>query len=157
MDISDSMAHNMFVGLVLGLIGSLAMAIRALLKSRSEGARRVKIVGGIALLLLIGSVLVSLFGPVGALGIGVVAAAIYWVARGFRKAAVPDSASAQSESAAPYFAQPDLPEQRNLTDAPVDRKTVISCLRCGGRLRVQAGKYIDVTCPHCKTVFRTHT
>ena len=36
-------------------------------------------------------------------------------------------------------------------------KIVISCPQCSGRLRVEASKHLDITCPHCRTEFRTQT
>jgi hypothetical protein len=34
---------------------------------------------------------------------------------------------------------------------------IIPCLYCGARLRVAAGKYLDVNCPKCGASFRTRT
>lgn len=36
-------------------------------------------------------------------------------------------------------------------------KTIISCPQCGAKLRVAAGKHLDVHCPKCNTSFRTMT
>ncbi len=38
-----------------------------------------------------------------------------------------------------------------------ESKVVMSCPNCNGKLRVISGKYLDVTCPHCQSEFRTHT
>lgn len=37
------------------------------------------------------------------------------------------------------------------------KKKVLPCPQCTKRLRVDAGKLLDVTCPHCKNGFRTQT
>jgi Zn finger protein HypA/HybF involved in hydrogenase expression len=36
-------------------------------------------------------------------------------------------------------------------------KRVLACPECKKRLRVDSGKHLDITCPHCSTVFRAHT
>jgi len=42
-------------------------------------------------------------------------------------------------------------------DEILENKVVMSCPNCSGKLRVTSGKYLDVTCPHCQSEFRTHT
>lgn len=36
-------------------------------------------------------------------------------------------------------------------------KKVLACPECRKRLRVDSGKHLDITCPHCSTVFRART
>lgn len=38
-----------------------------------------------------------------------------------------------------------------------EQKIVLNCPNCKGKLRLAAGKHLDVNCPHCRTEFRTHT
>lgn len=153
----DTVIRGLLVGAVLGLLGFIADMVWKLIRSRSEGARRFKIVGSIALVLLIGSVMIAAMGPAGAVGTCVVIAAIVWVFKGFKKnePAIPKQGAGAPPSSAQ--AEEDATEFTEVKDTAPQRKTVITCPNCAGRLRVLAGKYIDVTCPHCKTVFRTHT
>lgn len=148
--------RGLLLGAVLGLMGFAANMVWKLIRSRSEGARRFKIAAGIALVLMVGSVMVAAMGPVGAIGTGIVIAAIIWVFKGFKK----NSPAPIQNTAKPSRSngtEEDATEFTEVKDTTPQRKTVISCPNCAGRLRVVAGKYIDVTCPHCKTVFRTHT
>lgn len=67
----------------------------------------------------------------------------------------------RQEAAAAIRQASDRPFTDNSFE-PVDqvvpeRKTVISCPQCTGRLRVAASKHLDITCPHCRAVFRTQT
>lgn len=152
----ETIIRGLIVGAVFGLIGFVANMVWKLIRSPSEGARRFKIVSGIALVLLVGSIMVAAMGPVGALGTTVVIAAIVWVFKGFKKK---DAVHVMRTTAEPRRAasEPDATEFAEVKENRPMPKTVITCPSCGGRLRVLAGKYIDVTCPHCKTVFRTHT
>lgn len=153
----ETVIRGLLVGAVFGLLGFISNMVWKLIRSQSEGARRFKVVGGVALVLLIGSVMIAVMGPVGAIGTCVVIAAIVWVAKGFRKIApqIPKrGVTAPSNTA---DAEEDATEFRKVKDTAPQGKTVITCPNCHGRLRVLAGKYIDVTCPHCNTVFRTHT
>lgn len=152
----ETLIQGLIVGAVLGLVGFIADMVWKLIRSPSEGARRFKIVGGIALVLLVGSMMVAALGPIGALGTTIVIAAIVWVFKGFKKNgamhAIPTPTEPRSSEPEPGATEPS-----RVKDATAERKTVITCPNCAGRLRVVAGKYIDATCPHCKTVFRTHT
>lgn len=152
----EALIQGLIVGAVLGLVGFIADMVWKLIRSPSEGARRFKIVGGIALVLLVGSMMVAALGPMGALGTTIVIAAIVWVFKGFKKngpmRAIPIPTEPRRSEP-----EPDATEPSRVTAATAERKTVITCPNCAGRLRVVAGKYIDATCPHCKTVFRTHT
>ncbi len=38
-----------------------------------------------------------------------------------------------------------------------ERKIVISCPQCAGKLRVAAEKHLEITCPHCRAVFQQKT
>lgn len=153
----EAVIRSLIVGAVLGLMGFVANMVWKLIRSRSEGARRFKIVGGIALVLIVGSVMVAAMGPVGAIGTGIVIAAIFWVFKGFKKNSPVVPIQTTSEWPRSNGTEEDATEFTEVKDATPQGKTVISCPNCAGRLRVVAGKYIDVTCPHCKTVFRTHT
>lgn len=152
----ETLIRGIIVGAVFGLIGFIANLVWKLIRSPSEGARRFKIVSGIALFLLVGSVMVAGMGPVGAIGTAIVIAAVVWVFKGFKKNG---SMHVTRPTAEPQRRahEPDPTEFAAVKEMTPERKTVIACPHCAGRLRVLAGKYIDVTCPHCKTVFRTHT
>ncbi len=153
----EALIRGLLVGAALGLLGFIADMVWKLVRSRSEGARRFKLVSGIALVLMVVSAMVAGMGPLGALGTCIVIAAIVWVFKGFKntESAIPPA----SATATPRRngAEEDATEFTEVKDTAPQRKTVITCPNCEGRLRVLAGKYIDVTCPHCKTVFRTHT
>jgi Zn finger protein HypA/HybF involved in hydrogenase expression len=41
-------------------------------------------------------------------------------------------------------------------EAP-EKKIVISCPQCAGKLRVKADRHLDITCPHCRAEFRQKT
>ena len=159
MDINtiDAGARGLISGAFYGLIGAIAALVWWLIRSKSEGARRFKIVGGIALLLLVGSMLVAMMGVVWAIAVGVAIAAITWVVKGFKSSSASAHSGDSPKSNAAYSREPDATEFEEVKGAVEERKTVITCPNCGGKSRVVAGKYIDVTCPHCKTVFRTHT
>jgi hypothetical protein len=142
--------------LFVGIVGLSIWAIKALLTAKSEGARRTRLVLGGAAALGIAAMLFALGGPVVFAVELVILGAIIWVFKGFKKGSTspkqkPPHPSQSNE------AEEDATEFTEVKDTAPQRKTVISCPNCDGRLRVLAGKYIDVTCPHCKTVFRTHT
>lgn len=153
----DAVIRGLLVGAVLGLLGFVADMVWKLIRSRSEGARRFKLVSSVAIVLMVGSAMVAGMGLLGALGTCVVIAAIVWVFKGFKKSesAIPTPGATAPPSRA--GSEEDPTEFTEVKDTAPQRKTVITCPNCAGRLRVLAGKYIDVTCPHCKTVFRTHT
>ncbi len=153
----EALARGLIVGLVIAIIGVVADQIWKLIRSRSEGARRFKLVSGIALALMVVSAMVAGMGPLGALGTSIVMAAMVWVFKGFKKteSAIPTPGTTATPRR--NDAEEDATEFTEVKDTAPQRKTVITCPNCDGRLRVLAGKYIDVTCPHCKTVFRTHT
>ena len=153
----DAAVRGLIGGAILGLIGFVANMVWKLIRSQSEGARRFKLVSGVAIVLMVVSAMVAGMGPLGALGTCIVIAAIVWVFKGFKKT---DSAIPTPGATAPprrSGAEEEATEFTEVKDTAPQRKTVITCPNCDGRLRVLAGKYIDVTCPHCKTVFRTHT
>lgn len=140
-----------------GLIGLTLWGITALLQAQGEGARRARLVIGGAIALGVAAMLFALGGPVIFAIEMVIFGATIWVVKGFKKngsttanrGVTPPSQSNETEK--------DATEFSDVNDAPHHRKTVITCPNCAGRLRVQAGKYIDVTCPHCRVVFRTKT
>jgi mannitol-specific phosphotransferase system IIBC component len=160
MDISvvDAGARGLIYGAIFGIIGYTANRVWQIIRSPSEGARRFKIVGGITLLLLVGSMLVAMMGVVWAIAVGIAIAAITWVVKGFKSSnSSKDSDYNKPQAKAASSTEADATEFKEVKDAVQERKTVITCPNCGGKSRVVAGKYIDVTCPHCKTLFRTHT
>lgn len=153
----EAVIRGLIIGTVFGLIGLAANLVWKLIRSTSEGARRIKIVGGIALVLLVAGVMVSAMGPVGAIGAGIAIAATVWVFKGFKKNSLTPSKKTGTAPPENNWTAEDATEFVEVKEATSQRKTVITCPNCAGRLRVLAGKFIDVTCPHCKTVFRTHT
>ena len=152
----ETLIRGLIVGAVLGMIGFIADMVWKLIRSPSEGARRFKIVSGIALLLLVGSIMVAGMGPLGALGTTIAIAAIVWVIKGFKKKETVQLTRTTAPPRRPA-PEPDAAVFVEVEEIKPTTKTVITCPNCSGRLRVVAGKYIDVTCPHCKTVFRIHT
>lgn len=153
----DVIARGMISGLILGIIGAIGSLIWWILRSQSEGARRFKIVGGITLLLLLGSMLVAMMGVFWAIVVGIAIAAIVWVVKGFKSPGGPTGTYSTASSRTTFSREADATEFSEVKEAVAKIKTVIVCPSCGGKLRVDARKYIDVTCPHCTTVFRTHT
>lgn len=152
----EAVVRGLVVGTFLGVLGLAANFTWKLIRSQSNSARRLKIAGGIAVVIAVGSMLIEAMGPSGAVGTVIVIAALVWVIKGFKQK---DAGQATRSNAAPSGS---VPEREATAFAEVEaiepeRKTIISCPNCSGRLRVVAGRYIDVTCPHCKTVFRTHT
>lgn len=153
----EALIRGLLVGAALGLLGFIADMVWKLIRSRSEGARRFRLVSGIGLAILVLSAMVAEFGILGTLGTCIVIAAIVWVIKGFKKteSAIPTPSATTTSSQ--NDAEEVATKFTEIKDTAPQRKTVITCPNCDGRLRVLAGKYIDVTCPHCKTVFRTHT
>ncbi len=156
-NIVDAGAQGLVIGAIFGIIGATATLVWAIVRSQSEGARRLKIVGWATLLLLVGSMLVAMMGVAWAIAVGVAIAAITGVVKGFKSSNASAHSGVRSKSNATYSHEPDATEFEEVDDAVAERKTVITCPNCGGKSRVVAGKYIDVTCPHCKAVFRIHT
>jgi len=152
----ESLIRGLVVGAFLGLVGFVANLVWKLIRSPSEGARRFRVVGVIALVLLVGSVMVAAMGPLGAIGSAIVMGAIVWVIKGFKKPAGGSPVRPTAESMRGERG-PEPTEFADSKEVAPMRKTIIVCPSCSGRLRVMAGKYIDVTCPHCQTIFRTHT
>jgi len=141
---------------VLGTIAVIVTVLWKLLRSKSEGGRRFRIVAGIAALLLFCAILIESMGVVRAIVVVIAIAAIVWVIKGFTSSAP----SVDSGDVASNFDVPNESQASQIGYGPgpsSNRKTVIECPNCGEKSRVVAGKYIDVTCPHCHTVFRTHT
>lgn len=144
--------------LFVGIVGLSIWAIKALLTAKSEGARRTRLVLGGAAALGIAAMLFTLGGPVIFAVELVTLGATIWIFKGFKKGSIsPDSSPTPTRPAQSNATEEDATEFTEVKDTAPQRKTVITCPNCDGRLRVLAGKYIDVTCPHCKTVFRTHT
>lgn len=142
--------------LFVGIVGLCIWAIKALLTAKSEGARRTRLVLGGAAALGIAAMLFTLGGPVIFAVELVTLGAIFWIFKGFKKGSIsPDSSP--TRPAQSNATEEEATEFTEVKDTAPQRKTVITCPNCDGRLRVLVGKYIDVTCPHCKTVFRTHT
>jgi len=78
---------ELWIGKVLfvGLASLTIWGVGALLTSRSEGARRIKVVIGGLITLSIGAILFAIGGP-GLLAVGIIVVAIViWVGRGFSK------------------------------------------------------------------------
>ena len=44
-----------------------------------------------------------------------------------------------------------------ISERSEDEKIILACPECAGRLRVSASKHLDITCPHCRAVFRRQT
>jgi hypothetical protein len=152
----ESLIRGLVVGAFLGLVGFVANLVWKLIRSPSEGARRLKVVIVGATGLFVGGIVLAEMGFFGALGVAIAVAAVVWVFKGFKKPARVSPARPTVESMREEREQEptEFPDSKEV--APV-RKTVITCPNCSGRLRVVAGKYIDVKCPHCQTIFRTHT
>ncbi len=153
----EALIRGLLVGAALGLLGFIADMVWKLIRSRSEGARRFRLVSGIGLALLVLSAMVAAFGTVGTLGTCIVIAAIVWVIKGFKKTETAIPRPSATTTPRQNGAEEDATKFTEIKNTAPQRKTVITCPNCDGSLRVLAGKYIDVTCPHCKTVFRTHT
>ena len=152
----EAVVRGLIQGVAFALIGLVATIVWKLIRSKSEGARRIKLVGTIALVLLVGTVMFEAMGAVGAIISFVVIAACIWIAKGFRtKTPLP----LESPAATPgnYKKEEYVARFSEVKDLAPQRQAVINCPNCGGKLRVAAGKYVDVTCAHCKVVFRTHS
>jgi hypothetical protein len=153
----DTIVRNLIIGAIFGIVCYLADRLGKIIRSKSEGARRFKIVASVGLLILVGSALFAMLGPVGAIGTGIAIAAIVWVVKGFKTSNPVNHQQFTPSSATGKHPEVDAPETDEIKQMMPVRMTVIPCPQCGNRLRVVAGKYIDVTCPHCQTVFRTHS
>ena len=154
---NESVIRGLITGLTLAVVGLIADQIWKLIRSPSEGARRFRLVSSIALFLLVASAMVAAMGVPGAIGTGIVIAAIVWVIKGFKVKKI-----SPQQQAAPQPTQSTWTKSEPVQPSPAkevvpERKTIIACPNCGGKLRVLAGKYIDVTCTHCQTEFRIHT
>lgn len=143
--------------LFVGIVGLAIWAVTALLRAKGEGARRARIVIGVAIALGVAAMLFALGGPVVFAVELVTVGAIVWIFKGFKKGSVSPNSSPTRPAQSKATEEEEATEFTEVKDTAPQRKTVITCPNCDGRLRVLAGKYIDVTCPHCKTVFRTHT
>lgn len=152
----EALIRGLLVGAAFVLLGFIADMVWKLIRSRSEGARRFKLVSSVAIVLMVGSAMVAGMGPLGALGTCIVIAAIFWVFKGFKKteSVIPTPGSTPPRHPVAEEAATEFTEVK---DTAPQRKTVITCPNCGGQLRVMADKYIDVTCAHCGVVFRTKT
>lgn len=153
----DALIRGLLVGAAFGLLGFIADMVWKLIRSRSEGARRFRLVSSVAVVVLVGSAMVAGMGPLGALGTCIVISAIVWVFKGFKKT---ESAISPHGATAPHRrsgVEEDATKFTEVKDTAPQRKTVITCPNCGGQLRVIADKYIDVTCAHCGVIFRTKT
>lgn len=143
--------------LFVGIVGLVIWAATALLKAKGEVARRARLAIGGAIALGVAAMLFAMGGPV-VFAVELVAlGAVIWVFKGVKKSGSTDSKPGAPSRTQSHEAEEDATEFTEVKDTEPQRKTVITCPNCAGRLRVVAGKYIDVTCPHCKTVFRTHT
>ena len=152
----ETVVRGLVIGFVFAVIGLIANMAWKLIRSKSEGARRVKLVSAVALVLLVGTAMFQGMGAVGAIISFVVIAACIWIAKGFRtKTPLPLESPAATPSN--YKKEKDVARFSEVKDLVPQRQSVITCPNCQGKLRVAAGKYIDVTCTHCRTVFRTHT
>ena len=152
----ETVVRGLIIGVAFALIGLVANMVWKLIRSKSEGARRVKLVAAIALVLLVGSVMLEAMGAVGAIISLVVIASLIWIAKGFR-AKTPLPIESPAVTPGNYKKEEDVARFTEVKDLVPQRQSVITCPNCQGKLRVAAGKYIDVTCTHCRTVFRTHT
>lgn len=156
MTTADAFVRNALLGIFIALIWYLGNWIWLQIRSGSEGARRFRIVGGIAVAAITLSILFSAMGLFGAFISSMVIAAVIWIRRGYKYG------NTENEDSA-FIKEPQTSNSLN-TKSPArsreigrEERTIITCPQCQKRLRVVAGKYIDVTCPHCKTIFRTHT
>ena len=152
----ETLARGLLMGLVFAVIGLVANVIWKIIRSPSEGARRFKIVSGIALFLLVASMMVAGMGVMGAVGTGIAIAAVIWVIKGFKVKTPSPQQQAAPQPAQPTWAEAEAAKPPPTKEMVPERKTIITCPNCGGKLRVLADKYIDVTCTHCHTKFRTH-
>jgi len=153
----ETLIRGLLTGLVFAVIWIIADQIWKLIRSTSEGARRFKLVSAIAIFLLVASMMVAGMGPWGAIGTGIAIAAIFWVIKGFKVKAASPQQQAAAQPQQPKWTEADEVKPSTTKALAPERKTIIACPNCGGKLRVLAGKYIDVNCTHCQTVFRTHT
>ena len=83
----EFLVRGLVIGLVFTLVAIFARAVWALIRSPSEGARRLKWVIGLAIALPIGAVLVGEIGVGGVVALAAVIAALIWVAKGFKSKA----------------------------------------------------------------------
>lgn len=155
-------AHSIGIGATVFIGGLIGGGIRCLFKSPNEGARRIRSILKITVALFVLALIAHDSGVGGVLAALGIVGAVYWVYRGFTKDRFKGHSSApiegsDAEPAGRRGATENAPEFNGINDTAHIRKTVITCPNCDERLRVLAGKYIDVTCPHCRTVFRTHT
>lgn len=143
--------------LFVGIVGLIIWAATALLQAKGEGARRLRFVIGGAAALGVAAILFALGGPVIFAFELATLGAFIWIFKGYKDK---DSTNPKHGAAHPQRskdAEDDATDFTEVKDTAPQRKTVITCPNCGGRLRVLTGKYIDVTCPHCGIVFRTKT
>jgi hypothetical protein len=81
----ESTVRGIILGVVFMAIGLAAHLFWRVLRSPSEGARRVRWVVGGGLVLFVGAIIVQSFGIGSALMLLAALAVITWVVRGFRK------------------------------------------------------------------------
>ena len=131
--------------------------LRRFSNSKSEGVRRLKLAGIIAATLTIIGITIATMGPFGALCAFIVFSVVIWIYMGFKRSNSHKQKQGKGTSPKYSSAERDATEFTEVKSSAPQRKTIITCPNCTGQLRVLAGKYIDVTCSHCSTIFRTHT
>lgn len=152
----EAVIRGLVMGGMLALAGFAANLAWKLIRSSSEGARRLKIVIVSAVVLFVGGIMLAEMGFLGTMGVAIAIAAVVWVFKGFKRN-THQSPTQPVVEPAPTAYEPEKPKFSESKAVTPVRKTVITCPNCSARVRVVAGKYIDVTCPHCQTIFRTHT
>lgn len=75
----------MVLGLMLGTIAAILLLLRVLAASKSEGARRLRLVLKLVVLVGVLAVLIDAFGVMNILGWCAALAVMAWVYRGFKK------------------------------------------------------------------------
>lgn len=81
----EATVRGLILGAVFMAVGVAATVIWKVIRSPSEGARRLRWVVGGGLALLIASLLVHDLGIIAVLALAVILGAITWIIKGFRK------------------------------------------------------------------------
>lgn len=81
----ETIVRGVIIGLAFMALGVVATVIWKVIRSPSEGARRLRWVVGGGLALLIASLLVQGLGVIAVLALAAILGAITWIIRGFRK------------------------------------------------------------------------
>lgn len=81
----ESLARGLVLGAALGLVGFVAYVVKRLMASKSEGARRFKVVLAVLAALGITIVVGSAFGAVALVLAMIGTGAMVWVYKGYKK------------------------------------------------------------------------